>query len=98
MNSAAEQPQVIEQTVKMPISDYNMIIETNRLLQSVVKNITGDKWLNCEEAAQYIKKSVTHLRGQLKDQIGFSKPGADLLFRREDLDAWLMRHYKQAKD
>ena len=98
MNSAAEQPQVIEQTVKMPISDYNMIIETNRILQSVVKNITGDKWLTSEEAAKYIKYSPKHLIEVLKDQIGCSQAGREFRFRREDLDAWLMRHYKQAKD
>ena len=98
MNSAAEQPQVIEQTVKMPISDYKKMMETHELVKSLVKNITGDKWLNSKEAAKYIKKSVTHLNNRLADQIGYSKAGREFLFRREDLDAWLMRHYKQAKD
>jgi hypothetical protein len=74
------------------------ISENNRLMRSIEKQITGEKWLTCEDAARYIKKSVTHLRGKLKDQIGFSKAGNDLLFRTEDLDRWLMKHYRPAKD
>ncbi len=66
----------------MPLSDYEMILENNRLLKSVIANITGDKWLTTSEAAKYIKKSVTHLRGRLKDQIGFQRSGKDILFRR----------------
>lgn len=90
--------QVIEQTVRMPLSDYEMIVENNRLLKSVIAQITGDKWLTTSEAAKYIKKSVTHLRGRLKDQIGFQRSGKYMLFRREDLDRFLMNDYKPAKD
>ena len=90
--------QVIEQTVRMPLSDYEMIVENNRLLKSVIAQITGDKWLTTSEAAKYIKKSVTHLRGRLKDQIGFQRSCKDMLFRREDLDKWLMKDYQPAKD
>lgn len=93
----SEQP-IIEQTVKMPKADYDMVLETNRMLQAVAKNITGEKWLNCEEAARYIKKSVSHLRGELKDQIGYSKPDRELLFKTEDLDRWLMKHYRPGQE
>ena len=89
---------IIEQTVKMPLADYDLIMENNLMLQSVIKNITGEKWLNCEEAARYIKKSVSHLRGELKDQIGYSKPDRELLFKTEDLDRWLMKHYRPGQD
>ena len=90
--------QVIEQTIKMPVSDYELIVENNRMLRAVITQITGEKWLTTEDAANYIKKSITHLRGHLKDKIGFSKSGNDLLFKREDLDRYLMKDYKPAKD
>ena len=97
MGTATEH-QVIEQTVRMPLSDYEMIVENNRLLKSVIAQITGDKLLTTSEAAKYIKKSVTHLRGRLKDQIGFQRSGKDMLFRREDLDRFLMKDYQPAKN
>lgn len=98
MPNYAIENQVIEQTVKMPLSDYELIVENNRLLKSVIAQITGEKWLTTEQAAKYIKKSVTHLRGRLKDHIGFQQSGKHLLFRREDLDKWLMKDYQPAKD
>ena len=68
------------------------------MLKSVIAQITGETWLTTKEAAKYIKKSVTHLRGRLKDEIGYSQPGSEIVFRREDLDRYLMRDYKPAKD
>lgn len=90
--------QVIEQTVKMPVSDYEMIVENNRLLKRVIKDAEEGRWLNCEQAAKYIHKSASHLRGRLKKHIGYTKHGVELLFKREDLDAYLMKHYTPAKD
>jgi hypothetical protein len=90
--------QVIEQTIKMPLDHYEMIVENNRMLKSVIAQITGETWLTTNQAAKYIKKSVTHLRGRLKDEIGYSQPGNEIVFRREDLDRYLMRDYKPAKD
>lgn len=68
------------------------------MLKSVIAQITGETWLTTNQAAKYIKKSVTHLRGRLKDEIGYSQPGNEIVFRREDLDRYLMRDYKPAKD
>lgn len=58
----------------------------------------SDTWLTLEQAAKHIKKSQTHLRMRLKDKIGFSKPGKEIVFRLDDLNAYLMKHYHPAKD
>jgi len=98
MPTAATEPQVIEQTVKMPLSDYELIVENNKMLRSVIDQITLKPWLTTAEAAAYINRSESHLRGRLKDLIGFQKSGKELNFRRVDLDRYLMKDYKPAKD
>jgi hypothetical protein len=95
--ATSDQP-VIRQVHEIDTDVLDTIAENNRLIRCIEKYITGEKWLTCEEAAKYIKKSATHLRGKLKDQIGYSKPERELLFKVEDLDRWLMKHYTPAKD
>ncbi len=98
MPTSATEHQVIEQTVKMPLDHYQMIVENNRMLKEVIDQIKLKPWLTTAEAAAYINQSVTHLRGRLKDEIGFQKSGKELNFRRVDLDRYLMKDYRPAKD
>jgi excisionase family DNA binding protein len=65
-------------------------------LHQIENKVNGDAWLTTEEAALYIKLSETHLL-KIKNEIGFSKPGNDLKFRKSDLDKYLMKHYKPGK-
>ena len=89
---------MIKQVHEIDAEVMTMITETNRIVLALQKQFTGDKWLTVEEAARYIKKSVTHLRSELKDKIGYSKPEREILFKVEDLDRYLMQHYHPAKD
>lgn len=99
MGAAATSNQpVIEQYIKIPIEDYTMMKELIELLKSEVKKLSKKEWLNTEDAAAYINKSVSHLRERLKDKIGFSQPGTEIMFKRTDLDAYLMKHYTPAKE
>jgi len=98
MPTTATEHQIIEQTIKMPVSDYEMIVENNRMLRSVIDQITLKPWLTTAEAAAYINRSESHLRGRLKDVIGYQKSGKELNFRRADLDRYLMRDYKPGKE
>jgi hypothetical protein len=89
---------MVKQVHEVDSEVMEMIADNNRLISSIAKQITGDKWLTVEEAARYIKKSVNHLRGRLKEKIGYSQPEREILFNVADLDAYLMKHYHPAKD
>ena len=89
---------VIRYVTEISSDDLDLIRECLEINRRIQNQITGEKWLTTEDAARYIKKSITHLRGHLKNKIGFSKSGNDLLFKREDLDRYLMKDYKPAKD
>lgn len=89
---------MVKQVHEVDADVMEMIIYNNKMLKSIEKNITGDKWLTVAEAAKYIKKSKSHLLGRLKDIIGYSQPERDILFHINDLDNYLMKHYHPAKD
>lgn len=97
-STSAPEHQIIEQTIKMPLSDYELIVENNRMLRQIIGKIQLKEWLTTEEAAIHINRSVSHLRGRLKNKIGFRKVGKELDFRRSDLDRCLMKDYKPGKE
>jgi len=98
MSLIAQSEPVIRHVTEIASDDLDLIRECLEINRSIQKQITGEKWLNSEDAARYIKKSVTHLRKVLKDQIGYSKPDHEILFKVEDLDRYLMKHYRPAQD
>ena len=97
MPTAASEP-IIRYVTEISSDDLDLIRECLEINRRIQNHITGEKWLTTEEAAKYIKKSVTHLRGRLKEKIGYSQPGSEILFKREDLDRYLMKDYRPAKD
>jgi|GEM_PF-6670951 len=90
----------MRQVYEVPAEDMDLIKENNVFISGIKKRIEAghDKWLTVGEAAKYIKKSPAHLRGRLKDLIGFHKDGtrgskSPLLFSIDALDTYMSRHY-----
>ena len=53
---------MVKQVHEVDSDVMEMIIYNNKMLKSIEKNITGDKWLTVAEAAKYIKKSEPSVR------------------------------------
>jgi hypothetical protein len=84
---------IVKQVFEIDADIVQLIIENNRMMKSFEKELRKDKWLTTEEAARYIKKSKDNLTRNLKEVIGYSQPDKTILYRVQDLEAYLMRHY-----
>lgn len=54
---------------------------------------TDPSYLSLNEAASYLKTSISTLRGWARTKgLPYHKPGKELLFRQRDLDRWMDRY------
>lgn len=75
---------------------FTKLSNMEELFKETVKKIEdgGDKWMDAKQTAKYMKKSPSWIY-QNKSILGFSKPGADILFNREKVDAYLWSVFYQ---
>lgn len=74
-------------------SDIKML---KNLFNDTVSKLKEDaeQWMDAEETAKYMKKSASWIYKN-KALLGFSKPGADILFNKKKVDAYLWSVFYQ---
>lgn len=71
--------------------------QMSEMFQETAKSLKEAKkpWMTVQETAEYMSKSVSWVY-QNKKLLGFSKPGADILFSRKKIDDYLWSVFFQS--
>lgn len=80
----------IKHVSEVPTDEFNELV--NKVDALYNKLHPENEYLNVKQVAERLNLTPGSVR-RLKNVIGHSKPGGDIIFLKSDVEAYIMRHY-----
>jgi len=80
------------------LKDQEQILDAVVSVREVVNLIESDRYLNLAQASEYLAMSTRTIRDHLDDIPHYRVGTKMLLFKRSELDEWMMQYREGGKD